>query len=64
MKGETHLQRGRLVYKGGGSSMDYTRCYWECPEWPEHSMCRIYRYEHIYVHIDIYIAIYVCWNVF
>jgi hypothetical protein len=32
---------------GGSVAMD--------SEWPEHSMCRIYGYEHIYVHIDIYI---------
>ncbi len=49
-EGEAHIWRGRLVYggrlvyKGGGSYRDYTRCYWECPEWPEHSMCRIYTY--------------------
>ncbi len=41
-EGETRLLRGRLVYGGGDSSRDYTRCYWECPEWPEHSKCRIY----------------------
>jgi hypothetical protein len=47
---ETSLWRGRLVYGGGdsstegetrlqrdGSSRDYTRCYRECSEWPEHS---------------------------
>jgi hypothetical protein len=37
MEGETH------PYGGGDSSTkgDYTRCYWECLEWLEHSMCRI-----------------------
>ncbi len=41
-EGDTRLRRGRLVYKGGGSSRDYTRCYWICLEWPEQSMCIIY----------------------
>jgi hypothetical protein len=63
-EGETRLRRGRLVYKGGGSSRVFTGCYWECPEWPEHSMCRIYTYEpiRVYVHIDIYsyICMFVC----
>jgi hypothetical protein len=54
MEGETRLRRGRLVCKGGGSSRDYSRCYWEFPEWLEHRMFRIYVYEHIYVHVDIY----------
>ncbi len=54
MEGETRLQ-------GGGSSWDYIRCYsiLECPEWPEHSMCRIYIYLLTYVNIDTYIHTYI-----
>ncbi len=66
MEGETRLRRGDSSTEGvthlqrGGSSRDYTRCYWECLEWPEHSICRFYVYQvsslifYLILHINIH----------
>ena len=61
MEVETRPQRGRLVYKGGGSSRDYsTEDAIGNFQNGSNTVCSEYMYMNIYMYIQIYIAIYLC----